>query len=582
MKKLVTIMLSLILILGLMPMTAFADGQSVSIRTSYNTTVNRGGSNYLSVVSKSNTTDGYKLVIVPEDEHIKVKSGTSGIITSTDEKTTIFELKAESNAMIGNHKLKIYAYSTEVDAVGQALEEQTTSAAITSEQGKLLQEYEFGVMVVDNQQSANNGKTAAVNVSYALSGGDSIYADEINTITVSFYNRGTDYLKNAELSISLPSGMKIQSGPDSMYVGDIRVNKTAEASFPIICDSTITDTSYAITAKLKGYVAKYSEAHLNEETGQYESEFLGYEEKSLSQTFYVPVKNGASEKKTETSDYATPRLMVSNYSCGGSVIAGKTFGLSLTLLNTSNVTLQNIKVTVEAPTGMVPVGSSSSFFIASLAAGETYSKSVSLSTGRDMVQAYYPITVSMNYEDTNKAAYTTTDTVSASVVQESRLVVDDILDPGWLTMSDQGYASVNFRNMGNTDIKNLQIAIEGDFTMDTASTYFVGTLEAGKQDYYSFNFWPNQAGPMTGRVTFIYEDANGEEHSLVKEMNFNIGEAYSYDDPGMYEEPIEEGFHMPFWGWIIIAVVAIVVLIVVIKLIKKNKAKKEEALDLDE
>ena len=150
-------------------------------------------------------------------------------------------------------------------------------------------------------------------------------------------------------------------------------------------------------------------------------------------------------------------------------------------------------------------------------------------------------------------------------------------------MADMGYANVSYRNMGNNQINNLTISVDGDFDLEGNPVYYVGNMASGRQDTYSFNFYPRQVGECSGTVKFTYEDADGNEHYMTKDFTFNIGEAPVWDDPGEWDEPIEEpGFKMPIWGWAIAGVVFIVVLILVIKLIKKRKAKKQEAFDLDE
>ncbi len=405
-----------------------------------------------------------------------------------------------------------------------------------------------------------------INVDYILaSGNDVLDAGASDTLIVMLYNRTGETIRNASLSLELPSGVSIAYGAENQIIGTFKSRKAICVEFPIVVDKDITGQSAKITANVAGYVS----GDYNEETGEREDIFNS---RVINESFFIPVKSGSGSG----SDATNPVLLLSNYSCGGSVIAGSTFGLGLTLLNTSNIDLHNIKVTVSGA-AFVPVGSSNSFYIDTILAGQSVNKTMTMSCAKDTLQGAQSITVSSVFNEGDS-----TDTISIPVVQETRLVIDDILDPGWLTMSDQAYASVSYRNMGNNQINNLTITVDGDFDLDGNPLYYVGNVASGRQDNYSFNFYPRQEGECKGSVTFTYEDADGNEHHIEKTFVFNIGPAYNYDDEGDYDIPIEEpGFVMPIWGWAIVGVVAIVLIIVIIKLIKKRKAKKQEAFDLD-
>ena len=89
-------------------------------------------------------------------------------------------------------------------------------------------------------------------------------------------------------------------------------------------------------------------------------------------------------------------------------------------------------------------------------------------------------------------------------------------------------------------------------------------------------------------ITLTYEDSNDIQREVVKEFTVEAQEMPKFDDnmgggemmdPGMME-PMDEGFKMPIWGWILIGVGGVAVLVVVIVIIrKKRKAKKEQEED---
>jgi hypothetical protein len=61
-------------------------------------------------------------------------------------------------------------------------------------------------------------------------------------------------------------------------------------------------------------------------------------------------------------------------------------------------------------------------------------------------------------------------------------------------------------------------------------------MEAGRSDSYSFSFAPRQAGPVSGIVTFSFEDAAGAPQTIEVPFEFTAMEMPIFEDPG-FEEP---------------------------------------------
>ncbi len=293
---------------------------------------------------------------------------------------------------------------------------------------------------------------------------------------------------------------------------------------------------------------------------------------------------GTSDKKEEEQyNKPTPILMVSGYSYGGEPVkAGAEFPLGITFLNTSSRPLRNIKVTVESAAGaFIPVGSSSSFYINSIAAGNTVTRDLTMSCGLNTAEGPASVTVRMEYEDGEANKFSSSDTISVPVVQETRLVIDEILDPGWLMAGDQAYVTVNYHNMGRNQINNLRVEVSGDFTVEGSPSSYIGNMASGRSDYYNFNFYPQEEGPCNGTVTFTFENASGQEQSIVKEFTFNINPGYQGNDEPMEPmEPEKQGLGTK--AKVGIGVGAAALLAAVLVILKKRKAKKQEALELDD
>ena len=282
-----------------------------------------------------------------------------------------------------------------------------------------------------------------------------------------------------------------------------------------------------------------------------------------------------------------PQLMVSAYGYGGQPVrAGAEFFLSLTLNNTSASTaLQNIKVTVNSDdSAFLPVGTSNSFYVPSIAAGASVEHSMRLAAKKDAEQRTSTVTVAMSYEDAAGGTYTASDIISIPVIQETRLVIDDILDPGYLTADQMGYLNVNYYNMGKTQLSNLRVTAEGDFTVEGSATMYVGNMASGKSDYYTVNFFPKGPGPLNGKVTFTFEDAAGVERSIEKPFTFQVGEAIPWEeDPnGPPPEEMPGGGSMSSWQAAAILLAAGGAAFGVMKYRKRRKLIRDEEFDLNE
>ena len=93
-----------------------------------------------------------------------------------------------------------------------------------------------------------------------------------------------------------------------------------------------------------------------------------------------------------------------------------------------------------------------------------------------------------------------------------------------------------------------------------------------------------EPGTVKASITLSYEDSNDIQREVVKEFTVEAQPMPTFDDMGMGDmmdpgmmEPVDEGFHMPVWGWILIAVVVVVI---IRKKIKAKKAQEDDDEDI--
>ena len=200
MKKIFSIVLCIILLMGLVPASVFADDvtRQVTISKLTTKTVTQGSSLYVAINVKSSTADPYMLELTA-DKGLTVDSGYSGVITTTERVQVNYKISAGSSLKPGD-------YNVNVKAVDPNTKE-------------LLQEMVFTIKVDQATNSFSIIGGADANISYELSGGDAIYVGDTNILTVTLFNRGTGTIRNAKVSLTLPAGMSLESGAAAKAVG---------------------------------------------------------------------------------------------------------------------------------------------------------------------------------------------------------------------------------------------------------------------------------------------------------------------------------------------------------------------------
>ena len=404
---------------------------------------------------------------------------------------------------------------------------------------------------VQGGNAASLDDLAITNISVA----DQVEAGKDFTLRFQVENLGTIDQKQLRISVETPDGL-VNRTKNTFLESGLRAGDSRSYSVTLFSAAGADEKSYLIPIT----VAPVSGSDA-ERVVQYANVFL---------------------QSAGSGTVRTPQLMVSNYSFGGTYVqAGEEFRLDLGLANTSSThTLQNIKVTLESGDGtFIPVRSSNSFYLDRIERGEMEGYSLYLSAKPDAEQKTTSVNVAMSYEDTAGNAYTATDIISIPVMQETRLVVDDIIAPPELYAGMQNGISLEFYNMGKTTLNNLQINAEGDFDTMESNRYFVGNMQPGTSDSYSFSFIPRATGPMTGKVIFTYEDASGDPQQLEREFSFDIMDMPVWEETPMPEDPAAAGG----FPWIPVGIGALVIVvggtIAILKIRKRKKMHREMEID---
>ena len=328
------------------------------------------------------------------------------------------------------------------------------------------------------------------------------------------------------------SSIKITVVPDEGMVNQSQ-NTFVENNFPAGGEKEFTVKLFPQDkAEKKNYSIKITVEPTNPATPQTdtkEGENTEKEENKIlpGATQYTGIFYNAPPKEDEEKKdgIKNPQIIVSNYSYGGNPVQpNQQFNLNLSFVNTSSEkTLRNIKISLLSDEGtFIAVNSSNSFFVDTMSPNSSVTKTITFSVKPDAQTKTVPINIEYTYEDTKGNALTAKDTISIPVIQKTLLSIDEVQPPRNVMENEPVNLSVNFYNLGKTQISNLKISASGDFSAQSDSTYFLGNLDSGKSDSFSITAMPNQPKKISGKIQFMYETLDGQTHTVDKNFDFDL------------------------------------------------------------
>ena len=332
-------------------------------------------------------------------------------------------------------------------------------------------------------------------------------------------------------------------------------------------------------------------------------------------TIACQFKDGSGNKKdTSTNVYilnvindgnSKPKLIVSDYVKDSDELkAGSLFNFTYTIKNThTSKAAKNIKVTISQADNVFSASQgTNTFYIDRINAGESVEKTIELKVKPDVTTAAYEIEIKMEYEydgmsklDQENGGVTETSKLKLQAVENLRPSVQNITVGMYGEMpyvNTSSILSFEFINMGKSALNNVRFSLEGDFILETGSSYYHGTVGAGMPEYIELSVMPIVAGLCSGTLIITFEDSNGEEVVKREEFaNINVMEQMVIDwnnggmDPGMPTfDPTTNGKKdiMPVWLFIVIQVAVLAIFIPVVRMILikayKRKVNKEDSL----
>ena len=199
-------------------------------------------------------------------------------------------------------------------------------------------------------------------------------------------------------------------------------------------------------------------------------------------------------------------------------------------MNTSSqVDINNLKITIQSATDnagaggvFTPTSSSDSFFVKSIGPNGVVNESIKLMPKMNATPKSYGINVTFDYEaiiDGEIVTMNSEEKIAIPVVQSDRFDIGEVEIFGPMYVGQESYVNLSYVNKGKTTINNLEIKVEGENFTSSENNVYVGNVDSGSSDYYSFNLTPMQVGEVKGAFVFTYEDANGSTVEVRKEFS---------------------------------------------------------------
>lgn len=306
----------------------------------------------------------------------------------------------------------------------------------------------------------------------------------------------------------------------------------------------------------------------------------------------VPEKEN-DKKPDEETTAAQPYVIISSYSYGkGDLVAGETRNVTMTFRNTSKtMAVENMMVTMTLPDAMMLTSSSNSFYIESLAAEGTITKTVNVTVKPTAAAQSHSMTVDFTYDYLDNGVRRnakTTETISMPVLQVDRFTVTGIDLPQQIFIGEENNLSVNFVNKSRTDIYNLSAKLNCEGLSNNGEEQYLGNLASGTTSSADFYITGNEKCELVGEVIITYEDTNMNQRTVSVPFTTQVtsyedvwGPSNPSVDPGMdpgTDPGMEEPAGFP-WFWVIGGVAVVAAGVFVYLKLRKNK---KESVDEDE
>ena len=260
-----------------------------------------------------------------------------------------------------------------------------------------------------------------------------------------------------------------------------------------------------------------------------------------SVTAYVDVSRAKGEEEEEEEDKENkpkPKLIISSYGIEPEkIFAGYSFTLQMSFTNTSESPIQNLTIVItnadEENAYVVPAKSgSNTIYVRNMDPGATIQRTLELQVRPDTPAKPNMLSITMDYEDEDNAAYTASANITVPINQEIRLMVDEPrFDMPFVDMGMTVYPYFSIINMGKSSVYNTMVTVEGP-GLSLEERVYAGTLQAGQQYNVDMGIITNEPGQIEGEIVVTFEDEYGDKLEERQPFTLTVQEPFFPDYEG--------------------------------------------------
>ncbi len=299
-------------------------------------------------------------------------------------------------------------------------------------------------------------------------------------------------------------------------------------------------------------------------------------------TLYVNIEDGKSagvEASQDTGNKPQPKLLVEGYECSAEPLeAGAQAVLSVSIRNTStSQAVKNVKLSFQDGSGEILPSETGSVYIQKIKKGESAACSFDIRVAEDASARAHVLTVTMEYENSDATAFTSTDMIVLDVMQPIRLEYEQPMLPGKVTEGDNVSFSMNIMNLGKSMVYNVLLTFEIP-GLNNGGSVLVGNLLPGESKEASTNLrvssMEGECGDSSGAILLSYENEAGERFKREIAVQTQIEKKTVTAPSDQSFEDKDEGT-LPWWVWGVGGIIVIGLAGSFIVIVVKSKRKRE-------
>lgn len=376
------------------------------------------------------------------------------------------------------------------------------------------------------------------------------------SITLTNLSKTVD-VRNMKLTFSDPSGDIVPVGVTSGYFDKLYARWDTDWNVEVKISDSAKDGNHPVTISI-----------------EYESDAGGGSSSDVINLNVIGKKE--VETTTAPQDTSQPRLMVTGYTVeNDSIIPGESRKVSITIKNTSpSKAVSNIKLSLADESGELKTDGMGTAYVKNISANGTYIWTVGLTAIHTAKTGEHPLTLSMEYEDSNHSGYSVSDIIRVNIKQSVMLKYDSVRLPSKSIQGETVTVNINLMNTGKSTIHNAMIDVDVK-GLESGGTVLVGEILQSESKTGSVNLRVSNEilGKVEGTITINYEDDFGETYTETVDVSTVIEEKVIIAD---IEEDEEK--QNPLW-WLFVLIGAIIGSSLgfgIPHAIRSNKQRKED------